>query len=180
MLLTLPFPEIDPVIFAFGPIALRWYSLAYVVGLVVGWRYCRRLTLRPPARLSPEAYDDFLLWATLGVVLGGRFGYILFYKAGYYLANPLEIFFLWEGGMSFHGGLIGVLLAIGLFARRRGVHYFELSDVIACATPIGLFLGRLANFINALAPFVGYVDKTATEKKLLHDVLLKDSTRCLR
>ena len=144
----LAYPQIDPIIFEIGPFAIRWYALAYIAGLLLAWRYCRWLAERPPQHLSAEAFDDFLLWATLGVVLGGRLGYVLFYKPAFYLAHPMEVFMLRQGGMSFHGGLIGVLLAIGFFARHRGVHYFTLADIVACATPIGLFLGRLANFIN--------------------------------
>ncbi len=149
MLALLSFPEIDPVIFQIGPFALRWYALAYIAGLILAWRYCRRLALRPPERIGPDAFDDFLLWATLGVVLGGRLGYVLFYKPGTYLENPLEVFFIWHGGMSFHGGMLGVLVAMLLFARRLGVGFFSLADIIAAATPIGLGLGRVANFINA-------------------------------
>jgi len=145
----LTFPDIDPVLFQIGPFAIRWYALAYIAGLILAWRYCRWLTTQPPNRMKPLDFDDFLVWATLGVVLGGRLGYVLFYKPGYYLAHPLDVFVIWEGGMSFHGGLLGVLLAIGLFARNRGVHYFTLSDMVGAATPIGLCLGRIANFINS-------------------------------
>ena len=148
MLLVLPFPDIDPIAIALGPVAIRWYSLAYIVGLVAGWRYCRRLAERPSKAIDPIALDDFLLWATLGVVLGGRLGYVLFYKPGYFVANPLEIFSLWQGGMSFHGGAAGVILAIFLFARKRGISWLTLGDIVVCAVPIGLFLGRVANFIN--------------------------------
>ncbi len=148
MLLVLPFPDIDPIAVALGPIAIRWYSLAYIVGLVAGWRYCRRLAARPPKAIDPDAFDDFLLWATLGVVLGGRLGYVLFYKPAFFIDNPLEVFVLWRGGMSFHGGAAGVILAIILFARKRGVSSLSLGDLVACAAPIGLFLGRLANFVN--------------------------------
>ena len=148
MTFVLPFPAIDPVLVEIGPFAIRWYALAYIAGLVLAWRYCRWMTKLPPARLTPEAFDDFLLWATLGVVLGGRLGYVIFYQPAFFLENPGRILALWQGGMSFHGGLIGVLLAIGIFARRRGVHYFTLADIVGAATPIGLFLGRLANFIN--------------------------------
>jgi phosphatidylglycerol:prolipoprotein diacylglycerol transferase len=148
MLLVLPFPDIDPIAVALGPVAIRWYSLAYIVGLVAGWRYCRRLAARPPRAIEPAAFDDFLLWATLGVVFGGRLGYVLFYKPAYFLANPLEIFVLWQGGMSFHGGAAGVILAIILFAWKRGVSWLSLGDLVVCAVPIGLFLGRLANFVN--------------------------------
>lgn len=148
MLLVLPFPDIDPIALALGPVAIRWYSLAYIVGLVAGWRYCRRLATRPPKAVDPLAIDDFLLWATLGVVFGGRLGYVLFYKPGFYLANPLEILALWQGGMSFHGGAAGVILAIILFAWKRGISWLNLGDIVVCAVPIGLFLGRLANFVN--------------------------------
>ncbi len=148
MFAALTFPAFDPVALQIGPFALRWYALAYIAGIVLAWRYCRWLAKRPPAALSPDAFDDFLLWGTLGVVLGGRLGYVLFYKPSYYLANPLEILMLWQGGMSFHGGLLGVVVAIGLFARQRKVSYFTVSDILACATPIGLGLGRIANFIN--------------------------------
>ncbi len=148
MLLVLPFPDIDPIAVALGPLAIRWYSLAYIVGLVAAWRYCRRLAGRPPNAIDPDQFDDFLLWATLGVVLGGRLGYVLFYKPAFFLANPLEILVLWQGGMSFHGGAAGVILAIILFARKRGVSWLSLGDLVACAVPIGLFLGRLANFVN--------------------------------
>ncbi len=139
---------IDPVAIAIGPLAIRWYSLAYIFGLILGWRYCRNLARRSPGKIEPVTIDDYLVWATLGVVLGGRLGYILFYKLEYYLANPQEILFLWQGGMSFHGGMLGVLAASFLFARRQGVDPIALSDLVAAAAPIGLFLGRLANFIN--------------------------------
>jgi len=148
MLLVLPFPDIDPIAVALGPLAIRWYSLAYIVGLIGAWRYCRRLAERPPNAIDPDQFDDFLLWATLGVVLGGRLGYVLFYKPAFFLANPLEILVIWQGGMSFHGGAAGVILAIILFARKRGISWLSLGDLVACAVPIGLFLGRLANFVN--------------------------------
>jgi phosphatidylglycerol---prolipoprotein diacylglyceryl transferase len=147
-LLALPFPAIDPVLIQIGPFAIRWYALAYICGLVLGWQYLRWLVKRPGWRLTPEALDDLLLYITLGVVLGGRFGYILFYRPGFYLTNPLEILKVWQGGMSFHGGLLGVVIACALFGRRRGVPFLEVGDAIACAAPLGLFLGRLANFVN--------------------------------
>ena len=148
MLMVLQHPDFDPVAFSIWIFDIRWYALAYITGLVLAWLYCRWMSGLPPQRLKPVDFDDFLLWATLGVVLGGRLGYVLFYKPEYYLQNPLEVFFIWHGGMSFHGGLLGVLAAIGLFARNRGVGYFTLSDIIGAATPIGLCLGRIANFIN--------------------------------
>jgi len=147
-LLALPFPAIDPVLIEIGPFAIRWYALAYIFGLVLGWQYLRWLVRRPGWRLTPLAIDDLLLYVTLGVVLGGRLGYILFYRPEFYLSNPLEALAVWQGGMSFHGGLLGVVAASILFARRRRLPVLEVGDAIACATPIGLFLGRLANFIN--------------------------------
>jgi phosphatidylglycerol:prolipoprotein diacylglycerol transferase len=148
LLAALQHPNFDPVAFSIWIFDVRWYALAYITGLILAWLYCRWMSRLPPQRLKPVDFDDFLLWATLGVVLGGRIGYVLFYKPDYYLQNPLEVFFIWRGGMSFHGGLLGVLAAIGLFARSRGVSYFTLSDIIGAATPIGLCLGRIANFIN--------------------------------
>jgi phosphatidylglycerol:prolipoprotein diacylglycerol transferase len=146
--LVIPYPEIDPVLIQLGPFAIRWYALAYIAGLVIGWQIMRRVCEQPPAVLSPTKIDDFLLWAALGVILGGRLGYVLFYKPAFFLQNPLSIFTLWEGGMSFHGGLLGVVVAILAFAWRNGVSPFVLADLMAIVTPIGLFFGRLANFIN--------------------------------
>jgi phosphatidylglycerol:prolipoprotein diacylglycerol transferase len=147
-LLALPFPAIDPVLIEIGPFVIRWYALAYIFGLVLGWQYLRWLVRRPGWRLTPLEIDDLLLYVTLGVVLGGRLGYILFYRPEFYLSNPLEALAVWQGGMSFHGGLLGVVAASALFARRRRRAILEVGDAIACAAPIGLFLGRLANFIN--------------------------------
>ena len=146
--MALSFPIIDPVAISIGPFAIRWYALAYVLGLLAGWRYCVWLGSLPPMPLGRGLFDDFLVWAVLGVILGGRVGYIIFYNGAEYLAEPLKIFMVWQGGMSFHGGLIGVILAMILFARSRGLPFFALADVIACATPIGLFFGRLANYNN--------------------------------
>ncbi len=148
MTFAIPFPAIDPVLFAVGPFAIRWYSLAYIAGIVLGWRCARRLAARTGGAADAQAIDDFVVWATLGIILGGRLGYVLFYKAGYYLANPVEILFVWQGGMSYHGGMLGVALALVLFARRRGIGLLAFSDLVACVAPIGLFLGRIANFIN--------------------------------
>lgn len=147
-LFVIPFPAINPVAVSFGPFAIRWYALAYIVGLVVGWRYCLALADRPPDLVRRQDVDDFLVWATLGVVLGGRIGYVLFYNPGYYFAHPLQALYVWHGGMSFHGGAIGVTLAIVLFTSVRGVRLLAFSDIITEAVPIGLFFGRIANFIN--------------------------------
>jgi phosphatidylglycerol:prolipoprotein diacylglycerol transferase len=143
------FPSIDPVIVSFGPFAVRWYALAYIVGILLGWRYVLRLASRAPALFTRQQIDDFIVWATLGIVLGGRLGYVLFYKPGHYLQQPLEALYIWQGGMSFHGGLIGIIAAIILYSRRLGRSPLVLGDLVAAAGPIGLFFGRLANFINA-------------------------------
>ena len=148
MIGVITFPAIDPVLISFGPFAIRWYALAYIGGLLIAWRYCRWLAVRPPRSVSADAFDDFLLWATLGILLGGRLGYVLFYKPDFYLANPQEILLIWRGGMSFHGGLLGMVAAEVMFARRRGLPVLALADIVAAAAPIGLFLGRIANFIN--------------------------------
>ncbi|MDF2763098.1 MAG: prolipoprotein diacylglyceryl transferase [Rhodospirillales bacterium] len=147
-MLALPFPNIDPVAFEIGPLVVRWYALAYIVGLIIGWKYAVWLNRRPAGLVPQAALDDFLAWAVIGIVLGGRIGYVLFYQPDYFLENPLAVFELWRGGMSFHGGLIGIILAMLLFARKRGVPFLAMTDLVAAAGPIGLFLGRLANFIN--------------------------------
>src|SRR5262245_54514039 len=139
--------EIGP-FFGIGPFAIRWYALAYIVSLLIGWRYCLWHAKRTPRLVSRDQLDDFFIWAILGVILGGRLGYILFYKPLFYLQHPLEVFKVWEGGMSFHGGLVGVILAMVLFTRSRKLLFFALADIVATATPIGLFFGRLANFQN--------------------------------
>jgi phosphatidylglycerol:prolipoprotein diacylglycerol transferase len=148
MTFALVFPNIDPVLIQIGPFGIRWYALAYIAGIVLGWWWCKRLLARPPGVMTAEAFDDFILWATLGIVLGGRLGYVLFYRPGYYLEQPLEALKVWQGGMSFHGGMLGTLIAIVLFARRRKIKLLALSDVVACGVPFGLFFGRVANFIN--------------------------------
>ncbi|MSO64815.1 MAG: prolipoprotein diacylglyceryl transferase [Alphaproteobacteria bacterium] len=148
MTFAIPFPAIDPTLIAVGPFAIRWYALAYIAALLIGWRFVLWRTRRPGAPLSTKDADDFLVWATFAVVLGGRLGYVLFYKAGYYLANPEEILFVWQGGMSFHGGLLGMILALIVFSQRRRIDVLAFADLIAVITPVGLFFGRLANFIN--------------------------------
>ena len=152
-LFVLPFPAIDPVALQIGPVGIRWYALAYIAGILIGWWYVRRIVSIDRlwgrvARPSAIDLDDFVLWATLGIVLGGRIGYVLFYNFDHYLAHPDEIFKLWTGGMAFHGGFMGVVVAMALFTRRRAFSLLTLFDVIAAQTPIGLFFGRLANFVN--------------------------------
>jgi phosphatidylglycerol---prolipoprotein diacylglyceryl transferase len=145
---VLLFPQIDPVIVQLGPFAVRWYALAYIVSLVLGWRLVRGLVRLPPAVATPVQVDDFLTWAVLGVVLGGRLGYVLFYQPWTYLAHPLHILAVWEGGMSFHGGMLGVAIAIIVFCHRNSIPLLGFADRIAIVAPMGLGLGRVANFIN--------------------------------
>ncbi|HLJ65345.1 MAG TPA: prolipoprotein diacylglyceryl transferase, partial [Stellaceae bacterium] len=146
---VIPYPVINPVIYEIGPFAIRWYALAYIAGLLLGWRYCLRLASRPPEVAGRQDIDDFLVWATLGVVIGGRSFYVLFYDLPKYLGDPLEIFKVWHGGMSFHGGAFGVMAALLWFCRARAIPLLSFADLIACAAPIGLFFGRIANFINS-------------------------------
>jgi phosphatidylglycerol:prolipoprotein diacylglycerol transferase len=148
MPLVIAFPAIEPEIFRIGPFALRWYAVAYIAGIVIGWRLALRVVDQSPRFMTRLAIDDFVAWATLGVILGGRLGYVIFYKPGYYLAHPLEILALWNGGMSFHGGMLGVIGATLAFAWKRGIPLLALGDVVALMAPIGLFFGRIANFIN--------------------------------
>jgi phosphatidylglycerol:prolipoprotein diacylglycerol transferase len=144
----IPFPAIDPVIVEIGPFALRWYAMAYVVGLLLGWSMVRALVRRAPAGIALKDVDDFLTWATIGVIVGGRVGYVLVYNLPHFLDDPLEMLAVWRGGMSFHGGLAGVLIALVAFARARRLDLLALADRVAVVTPIGLLLGRLANFVN--------------------------------
>lgn len=143
----LEFPNIDPVIFEIGPFAVRWYALAYIAGLFGGWYYVKWLDKKEPI-LHKEAWDNLVVWALFGVILGGRVGYVLFYNLPYYLEEPAAIIKVWQGGMSFHGGALGVILALYLFAKRYKVPYLKLMDMVVCAVPLGLFFGRIANFIN--------------------------------
>jgi phosphatidylglycerol:prolipoprotein diacylglycerol transferase len=151
--LAIPFPEFDPVALQIGPVAIRWYALAYIAGLFAGLLYAKRLAANDALwgaarRPSPADLDDLLLYAMLGVILGGRLAYVLFYQPGYFLAKPLEIFSIWSGGMAFHGGLAGVIVAAALFARARGISILSLFDLLGTVAPIGLLLGRIANFVN--------------------------------
>jgi phosphatidylglycerol:prolipoprotein diacylglycerol transferase len=149
MLAVVPFPNIDPVALAIGPLAIRWYALAYMAGLTLGLLWAKSLARqRPWDRPTADDLDEFLVWAVCGVVLGGRLGSVLFYQPAYYLQNPLEIFAVWKGGMSFHGGMLGVLVAVFLFGRRRKFDPLKLGDIVAVVAPVGLFFGRIANFIN--------------------------------
>ncbi len=148
MIPVLMFPQFDPVLVQVGPFAIRWYALAYIAGIVLGWRLLRRLIVLPPVIGTKLQADDFVTWATLGIVLGGRLGYVLFYQPSLYFAHPLQIFEVWHGGMSFHGGALGVTLAILLFCRREKINILGFADRLAVCVPIGLGFGRIANFIN--------------------------------
>jgi len=151
--LFLQYPAFDPVLVSIGRFQIRWYALAYIVGILLGWVYARALVRDErlwggPAPLTIVDFDDFVLWVTLGIILGGRIGYVLFYNTTYFLGHPLEAVQLWKGGMSFHGGFVGCVLAVVLFARRRGISILSLGDLTCATGTIGLFLGRIANFIN--------------------------------
>lgn len=150
----MPFPDFDPILIQIGPLAIRWYALAYVAGILIGWRYVVTMVRNPrlapargPAATSPQI-DDLILWVTLGVIVGGRLGYILFYTPSVIWTNPLEILQVWQGGMSFHGGALGVAIAVIAFARTNSLDLLRLGDLVAACAPIGLFFGRIANFIN--------------------------------
>ncbi|WP_377839708.1 prolipoprotein diacylglyceryl transferase [Bosea sp. UC22_33] len=150
---AIPFPMIDPVAVQLGPLSIKWYGLAYVVGLLGGWWYARRLVASDGlwggrARPQPVELDDMLLFVAFGVVLGGRIGFVLFYDLARYLERPQDILAIWQGGMSFHGGLVGATLGLWLFAKRRGYPALSVFDLAAAVVPIGLLLGRIANFIN--------------------------------
>lgn len=150
---AIPFPALDPVLIQVGPFAIRWYALAYIGGILVGWLYGRMLIRSRrvwggPAPLTTLDFDDFILWITLGIILGGRIGYVVFYNGAYFAEHPLEALQLWKGGMSFHGGFLGCVIAVIAFAVRRGIPMLTLGDLTSAVGPIGLFLGRIANFIN--------------------------------
>tara|TARA_B100000029_G_scaffold501760_1_gene575778 strand:+ start:1979 stop:2788 length:810 start_codon:yes stop_codon:yes gene_type:complete len=145
----------DPILIDLGFFQIRWYSLAYILGIIIGWVYAIKIIKLTTVnkynfkQVSISNLDEIIIYLILGIILGGRLGYVIFYNLDYYIQNYLEIFKLWEGGMSFHGGLLGVILSIIIFSKKKEVNFFKLSDIIACVAPIGLFFGRIANFINA-------------------------------
>src|ERR1700741_4945906 len=152
--LPIDFPVFTPIAISFGWFAIRWYALAYIGGIVLGWIYARSLLKSEklwggPAPISLVQLDDFILWVTIGIILGGRTGYVLFYNLPFFIQHPLEIFELWKGGMSFHGGFLGCVVAVMWFARRNGIPILSLGDITTAVAPIGLLLGRVANFINS-------------------------------
>jgi phosphatidylglycerol:prolipoprotein diacylglycerol transferase len=152
-LFVVPFPALNPILVQIGPLAIRWYALAYIAGILIGWFYARAIVRSDRlwggrAPLSVADLDDFILWVTLGVILGGRIGYVLFYNFAHFSTHPAEMIEVWKGGMSFPGGFLGCVLAVILFARARGISVLSLGDLTCAVGPIGLFLGRIANFIN--------------------------------
>ena len=153
LILLLTYPVIDPVLLHLGPLSIRWYALAYIAGLVAGWALIRRVVSSErfwngAARPSADSIDDLMVYCALGVVIGGRLGQVLFYDPGYYFAHPAEIFMLWHGGMAFHGGMLGALAGVWLFSRRYRAPWLSVLDLASLAAPIGIFLGRIANFIK--------------------------------
>ena len=151
--LAIAFPSFNPIAISIGPFAIRWYALAYICGIIAGWIYARGMLKNDklwggPAPITLLQLDDFILWVTLGIILGGRTGYVLFYNLPFFVQNPAEIFELWKGGMSFHGGFMGCVVAVIWFARKNDLPILSLGDITTAVGPIGLFLGRIANFIN--------------------------------
>ena len=154
LFLLITFPVFDPIAFSIGWFAIRWYALAYIVGIVLGWIYARSLVKKErlwggPAPITLPQLDDFILWVTIGIIVGGRTGYVLFYNPAFFFQHPVEIFQLWNGGMSFHGGFLGCVAAVMLFARNNGISILSLGDITTAVAPIGILLGRIANFINS-------------------------------
>ena len=148
MMLALPFPLIDPILFSVGPIAIRWYGIAYAFSIILGWYLGLRLLRKASYPVTPQQFDDSIMWIIIGIVVGGRLGEFIFYDAGKFISNPLEILMTWKGGMSFHGGLIGVIIAVFCYCYYKKVAFLALTDILAVITPLGLFFGRIANFIN--------------------------------
>ena len=145
--------NLNPIIFDFGFLSLRWYSLAYLAGIIFGWWYGKKIILllnrRYNYNFKLSLFDDYITYTIISIIVGGRLGYVLFYNFNYYLSNPIEIFFIWNGGMSFHGGLLGIIIATIIFSKKKDCDKLVLLDVVSCVAPVGIFFGRLANFINS-------------------------------
>jgi phosphatidylglycerol:prolipoprotein diacylglycerol transferase len=174
------YTDIDPVAVSIGPLSVRWYGLMYLLGFAASWLIARARSKRADSPIQPAQVDDLIFYAAIGVIIGGRVGYMLFYNLGALLENPLSLFMVWQGGMSFHGGLIGVLTAIGLFARRLGRSYFEIGDFVAPLVPLGLGFGRIGNFINGELwggptnlPWAFVVNGVARHPSQLYEALLE-------
>ena len=146
----------DPVAFQVFSIEIRWYSLAYIFGLVIGWIYCKKVLIKK--EIIKNLFDDYISYVIIAIILGGRLGYVLFYNFSFFLKNPIEILMIWNGGMSFHGALIGIIAASYLFSKKNNIDIFILLDLVAITAPIGIFLGRIANFING--ELVGKITNT--------------------
>ena len=141
-------PSIDPVIVSFGVFQIRWYGIAYVLGFLLGIYLIKQINQGYQKKIKNKQIDDFFIWSVIGVIIGGRIGYVLFYQTATILTDPINILFIWKGGMSFHGGLIGIIISIFLFSKKYSIDFFQLSDLVSSVAPVGLFFGRLANFIN--------------------------------
>jgi phosphatidylglycerol:prolipoprotein diacylglycerol transferase len=145
--------NLNPIIFDFGILSLRWYSLAYILGIVFGWWYGKKIIFfinnRNKKNYNLDSFDDYITYIIISVIIGGRLGYVLFYNIEYFFSNPVEIFFIWNGGMSFHGGLLGIIIGTIIFSKKNNFDKLVLLDVVSCVAPLGIFFGRLANFINA-------------------------------
>ena len=144
--------NLDPVLFDFGLITIRWYSLAYIFGIIIGWLLAKKIinhiSKTTNFKFNQVYFDDLVTYLIISIIVGGRLGYVLFYNLGYYITNPFDLIKVWEGGMSFHGALIGIIIGTYLFSIKKGIPTFFLLDVIACVSPVGIFFGRIANFIN--------------------------------
>jgi phosphatidylglycerol:prolipoprotein diacylglycerol transferase len=180
---SLPFPNVDPILVQVGPLAVHWYGIGYIVGILFAWWYAKRLVTN--TRLWPDGVlpmkpidlDDFIVWAAVGVVVGGRTGYVLFYDLKRYIDHPFDILAIWQGGMSFHGGLLGVILAMTLFSIKRGIRTWTLFDVVAAGVPVGLGLVRIANFVNA--ELWGRVTDVSWGVVFCNERLLQSSAGCV-
>jgi phosphatidylglycerol:prolipoprotein diacylglycerol transferase len=158
-LFTIAFPNIDPVAFSAGPLQVKWYSLAYILGIILGWFYARELARRYYSEITPQILESLISYLIFGIILGGRLGYILFYDPFFYLDNPGEIPKTYKGGMSFHGAVIGITIVCFLFSRNKKISFYKITDLITVSAPIGIFLGRIANFINT--ELVGKISNAA-------------------
>ena len=144
----------DPVLIDLGIFQIRWYSIAYILGIIMGWIYANKIIKSTSdnkynfKQVTNKQFDDLIIYLIIGIILGGRLGYVIFYNLDYYSQNFLEIFSIWKGGMSFHGGLLGVVISTIIFSKKEHINFFKFSDIISCVAPIGIFLGRIANFIN--------------------------------
>ena len=147
-MIGMAYPEVSPIMFQIGPLAIRWYSMAYLIGILLGWWIISKRVKKYNINMSSADIEDLIFYYTLGVILGGRLGYVLFYGDGRFLSNPLEIFAIWNGGMSFHGGIFGVIAALYMFARKCKKSFLEITDIVSPLVPLGIFLGRIANFMN--------------------------------